>query len=104
MTLNELDIKIDEYITTKVMPNVENTGIKFTIGMARFLGKTSIKSHMTPKQLKEFGVIDDNEIVDVSLLQKMIYAGFDASPELDMFKLVFTKADAEDFFNFLGVK
>lgn len=104
MTLNELDIKIDEYITTKIIPNVENTGTRFKLGMARFLGQTSIKSHMTPEQLKKFGVIDDNEIVDVSLLQKMIYAGFDASPELDMFGLVFTKADAADFFNFIGVK
>lgn len=104
MTLNELDTKIDEYVTKKVIPNVENTGTKFNLGMARFLGKTSIKSHMTPEQLKSFGVIDDNEIVDVSLLQKMIYAGFDASPELDMLGLVFTKADAADFFNFIGVK
>lgn len=104
MTLNELDIKIDEYVTKKIIPNVENPLTRFNLGMARFLGKTSIKSHMTPKQLKEFGVIDDNEIVDVSLLQKMIYAGFDASPELDMFELVFTKEDAANFFNFIGVK
>ena len=104
MTLNELDIKIDEYIVKKIIPNVENSGTRFNLGMARFLGKTSIKSHMTPEKLKAFGVIDDNEIVDVSLLQKMIYAGFEASPELDMFGLVFTKADAADFFNFIGVK
>lgn len=89
-------------MTLKLLKALSKT--RFKLGMARFLGKTSIKSHMTPKQLKEFGVIDDNEIVDVSLLQNMLYAGFDASPELDMFGLVFTKADAADFFNFIGVK
>mgnify|MGYP003474159283 CR=1 FL=1 len=104
MTLNELDIKIDEYIDTKIIPSIKNPLTRFSLGMARGAGKTSLKSYATPEQLKSFGIIDDKENVDVSMLQKILQSGFEASPELDMYGLVFVKSDLDDFMNFIGVK
>lgn len=103
MKIDDLNEKIQYYLVNNIMPKIKNPLILFRIGLARGAGKISIRNEDTLKQLKFLGVLD-NEEIDVVMLKKILLAGFEASPEFDWFGLVFTKEDAESFFNFIGVK
>lgn len=120
-----MQIPIDQFAQTMnrflieaVAPNFDGIWTKVAIGATAGAG---LLDNKMKTWLALIGV-SDGSLVDLDLLQKMVYGAFEAQPEMPVFELVspfipegmerfiqdeglsLSKADAENLFGRLGVK
>jgi len=81
MKPEDFDAKLRQYVTEKFIPTLSNPLSRFILGAAVGSGSLGLGMFGGPDALRAVNALDAEGMVDLDVLRKTVYAGFDATAD-----------------------
>ena len=101
ISIEKANTALERYVSSQVLPHLKNPFTQFTLAALMGTGSLAIEKLFPLPILQRFGILDENGMLDTTLAQKAVAAGFEAVPGLPVMGITFNRQDADAFFRFL---